>query len=92
MKAIFPFIYILLGEFEAELDSSADIEELLDSDTLEAMLVVMMTILLVFNGRMVELIRVWRQHGMSISQQIESFCGGVFQTWYEKVSMVAFES
>lgn len=57
-----------------------------DEDPLDELRIEMATIMYVFHSRMLELSRVWRQQRMSLSVQIESFGGGIFSTWYEKVS------
>lgn len=62
------------------------IEDTEDEDPLNVIKVEMVTILYIFHSRMQELGRVWRQQRMSVSVQVESFCGGIFSTWYEKVS------
>jgi hypothetical protein len=38
-----------------------------------------------FDQRMSELVRVWRQQRMNISAQMQCFCGGIFAHWYEEV-------
>ncbi|EIM88968.1 uncharacterized protein STEHIDRAFT_166915 [Stereum hirsutum FP-91666 SS1] len=60
------------------------IEDTEDEDPLNVLKVEMVTILYIFHSRMQELGRVWRQQRMSVTVQVESFCGGIFSTWYEK--------
>lgn len=62
------------------------IEDTEDEDPLDVLRIEMLTMMSVFHSRMLELGRVWRQQRMSVSAQVESFCGGIFRTWYEKVS------
>ncbi|KAI0047598.1 hypothetical protein FA95DRAFT_1208133 [Auriscalpium vulgare] len=81
--SLLPLIYVWLGRVH-ELVVRAqeeDLEEDEDFDP-EQVLETMMVILWVFNARMCELTRVWRQQRMSVSQQIQNFCGGVFSAWY----------
>lgn len=62
------------------------IEDTEDDDPLDWVRMEMATIMYAFHSRMLELGRVWRQQRMSISVQVDSFCGGIFSVWYEKVS------
>lgn len=65
------------------------LEDAKDEDPLDELRIEMATIICVFHSRMQELCRVWRQQRMSVSIQIESFCGGIFSTWYEKVGLLS---
>lgn len=44
-----------------------------------------MTVLLVYNGCVIELTKVWRQQGLSVPTKMETFNGGIFNTWFLKV-------
>ena len=61
------------------------IEDLEDDSPLDWVEMEMATIMWAFHSRMLELSRVWRQQRMSVSVQVDSFCGGIFRTWYENV-------
>lgn len=61
-----------------------------DEDSMDEFVTAMTFIMYVFNARMLDLSRSWRQQRMSVSVQIESFCGGIFSNWYEEVRLYLF--
>lgn len=49
----------------------------------------MMAILMLFNGRMVELMKVWRQQKIHVTGQMQTFMGGIMYPWFQEVSWCA---